>query len=132
MFLGHYRMSSRVPLFVKAVTRDLRKIARTKPDLKMVTKIEIKFCPWNVNSESTKKVWLKLCSEKSRKTNPFCLITTKVLHDDSEPVTLLTFSDNDQLEIHGGNLLPEEILYHINSMCINKQENKTEDPVVRI
>nr|XP_004227561.1 39S ribosomal protein L53, mitochondrial-like [Ciona intestinalis] len=117
-----------VPRFVKAVVGYGRKIAFTRPDLGTVSSIEFKFCPWDKKSLSAKQAWMKICGERVRRSNRFCLIKSNVLHDGSEPMVGITFNDDEKLVIHSENLNCNEIMYHINAFCINKESTKSDLP----
>ena len=90
------------PKFAKAVGGKLKDIAYLPTSLETVEKIDMRFDPWRKDSSSIKQVWTQLCSEKTRQTNQFCLITHSVLSDNSESILSLTYSN--------GQILDSEIL----------------------
>jgi len=117
------------PRFVRAVKGfELLEVARRSPNLSTVSAIDITFCPWLNNSFSTKAFWEKVNGELSRRTNRVCPIRTTCLHDNSEPKILVQFSDGEKLCLHGANLTSDELMYHFNAFCINKELSAADTP----
>ncbi|CAK8684618.1 unnamed protein product [Clavelina lepadiformis] len=112
----------------RAITGNLREIAIARPNLMNVSTIDFSFSPWNKNSSSTKFMWRRLCGEKCRKTNRFCAIKTNVLHEDTEPLVEVTFFDGEKLCLHGAYLKYNEMMYHFNNLCNEKDKLKSDAP----
>ena len=115
------------PKFAKAVGGKLKDIAYLPTSLETVEKIDMRFDPWRKDSSSIKQVWTQLCSEKTRQTNQFCLITHSVLSDNSESILSLTYSNGQILEIETANLKYIEIMYHINKMNYEIEMSKVKE-----
>ena len=109
-----YFSIAKAPLFAKAVVGDLKIVAKMPVDLQPVASINLKMDPWRKDSSSIQKVWTTLCSEKTRQTNQFCVISQNIVSDKSESVIEMKYENGKKLEIETSNLTYDEIMYHIN------------------
>lgn len=120
--------STAIPKVVRAVVGDLVKVAEKTPNLKSVSKIHIAMCPWNKNSASTKELWRRVSGEDVRDSNRKCVITTDMRHDDSEPAVKIEFNDGEKLLLKGANLKWDELMYHLNAFCHDKEQAMLDVP----
>ncbi|XP_066234018.1 large ribosomal subunit protein mL53 [Saccopteryx leptura] len=78
--------------------------------LRAVKQVQVQFCPFEKNVESTRAFLQAVSSERVRSTNLNCSVVADVRHDGSEPRVDVLFGDGHRLIMRGAHLTAQEML----------------------
>ncbi|KAM8784543.1 large ribosomal subunit protein mL53 [Rhynchonycteris naso] len=78
--------------------------------LRSVKQVQVQFCPFEKNVESTRAFLQAVSSDKVRSTNLNCSVIADVRHDGSQPRVDVLFGDGHRLIMRGAHLTAQEML----------------------
>ncbi|KAI4502907.1 hypothetical protein M0802_001951 [Mischocyttarus mexicanus] len=94
---------------ISSIAKEMRQI-----NFKLVNKIVVQFDPFHKNVKETRKFLFHISSPKALNTNPFCLLKTQVVCDNSDPTVTFDLASGNKVIFECKNLSLLNILQYCN------------------
>ncbi|XP_046824844.1 uncharacterized protein LOC124426779 [Vespa crabro] len=94
---------------ISAIAKQLKEI-----NLKLVNRIIVQFDPFHENVTETRKFLFYISAPRILKTNPFCILKTKIVCDRTEPIVTFDLVSNNKVIFKCKNLTALDILQYCN------------------